>query len=295
MAARRAKLPGFGVSLGYSVVYLSLIVLLPLAALVLKAGTLGPGKILGILGQERVQGAFYITLTTSLLAALVNLPLGLLVAWVLVRYRFFGRRLLDAIVDLPFALPTAVAGIALAFLYSGRGWVGKALTAVHFHFPWPVWGPGEGGHGWLHVNWYETVGLSPLGVVIALVFVGMPFVIRTIQPVLEEMDPGVEEAAASLGARPGVVFRRILLPELRPALVTGFALAFARGLGEYGSVLFIAGNQPYVPIVPRLIIERLEQNEIAGSTAVAVLLLAASFVILLSINAWQWFMARGQR
>jgi sulfate transport system permease protein len=295
MAPRRAKLPGFGVSLGYSVVYLSLIVLLPLAALVLKSGTLGPARILGILREERVQGAFYITLTTSFLAALLNVPLGLLVAWVLVRYRFFGRRLLDAIVDLPFALPTAVAGIALAFLYSGRGWVGKALTAVHLHFPWPVWGPGESGRGWLHVNWYETVGLSPLGVVIALVFVGMPFVIRTIQPVLEELDPGVEEAAASLGARPRTVFWRILLPELRPALVTGFALAFARGLGEYGSVLFIAGNQPDVPIVPRLIIERLEQNEIAGSTAVAVLLLAASFIILLTINGWQWFMARGQR
>jgi sulfate transport system permease protein len=292
MAASRVRLPGLGLSLGYAVTSLTAVVLLPLGALVLKAGTMGPGKLMGILGEERVQGAFYITVTTSFLAAIVNVPLGLLVAWVLVRYRFFGRRLLDAIVDLPFALPTAVAGVALAFLYSSRGWVGKGLTALHFRFPWPVWGAGESGHGWLHVNWYDTVGLSPLGVVVALVFVGMPFVIRAIQPVLEEMNPGEEEAAASLGASRPTVFWRIILPELRPALVTGFALAFARGLGEYGSVLFIAGNQPDVPIVPRLIIERLEGWDIAGSTAVAVLLLALSFVMLLAINMGQWWMGR---
>lgn len=292
MAVRRVRLPGLGLSLGYAVAYLSAIVLLPLAALVLKAGTMGPHRVAAILGEERVQAAFYTTLLTSLIAALVNLPLGLLVAWVLVRYRFFGRRVLDALVDLPFALPTAVAGITLAFLYSGRGWAGKLLAALHFHFPWPIWGPNESGHGLLHIQWYDTVGLSPLGVVVALMFVGMPFVIRTLQPVLEEMNPEVEEAAASLGARRGTIFRRLILPELRPALITGFALAFARGLGEYGSVLFIAGNQPDVPIVPRLIIERLEGWDIPGSTAVAVLLLAASFVILLSINTAQWWMGR---
>jgi sulfate transport system permease protein len=287
-ARHRRIIPGFGLSLGYAVTYLSLVVLIPLAALVLKTATMGPSELAAILKQEPVQTAFYNTFTTAFLAALINVPLGLLVAWVLVRYRFLGRRLLDAVVDLPFALPTAVAGIALAFLYSGRGYVGRALAALHFQFPWPIWEwRSDSPHFPLHLKWYDTIGLSPLGIVVALLFVGLPFVIRTLQPVLEDLDLQTEEAAASLGASRLYTFRTVILPQLLPALVTGFALAFARGIGEFGSVLFIAGRQPDTAIVPGLIIERLDQWQITSATAVASLLLFASFALLLLINLAQ--------
>jgi sulfate transport system permease protein len=289
MARRRHPriIPGFGLSLGYSVTYLTLIILIPLAALILKSSTQGWGQLWGTLKQEPVHTAFYNTFLSALIAALLNVPLGLLVAWVLVRYRFVGRRLLDALIDLPFALPTAVAGLSLAFLYGPRGFVGQALTKVGFGFYWPIWAPAEGKFWPLQLKWYETIGLSPLGITAALLFVGMPFVVRTLQPILEDMDVQVEEAAASLGATRLQTFWRVLLPQLMPSIITGFALAFARGIGEYGSVLFIAGQQPETIIVPRLIIERLEQWDIPASATVATLLLMASFVMLLVINLVQ--------
>jgi sulfate transport system permease protein len=263
---KRSVLPGFGLSLGYTVAYLSLIVLIPLAGLAIRTATLGWDEFWAIALDERVANALQLSFGAALAAALINTVFGVIVAWVLVRYRFPGRRILDAAVDLPFALPTAVAGIALAALYAPSGLFGSVLEE----------------------QFGIKVGFTPLGVVLALVFVGLPFVVRTVQPVLEEADREIEEAAASLGAGRGRIIRRVILPGLIPALLTGFALAFARGVGEYGSVIFIAGNLPYVSeIAPLLIVIRLEENNYAGATAIAVIMLAISFASLFAINLIQ--------
>ena len=259
----RRPLPGFGVSLGLGLGWLGVVVLLPLAAMVLHAAGLGLSGWLRALHDERVQAAVKLSFGASFAAALVAAVAGTLVAWVVVRYRFPGRRLLDAMVDLPFAMPTAVAGIALTALYSQNGWIGR---------------------------WLEGIGLkvayTPLGIVIALVFIGLPFTVRTLQPVLETLGREPEEAAASLGAGRFTTLRRVVLPELLPAVLTGFSLAFARALGEYGSVIFIAGNLPYkTEIAPLLITIRLEEYDYDGAVAIAALLLAASFLCLLAINA----------
>ena len=259
----RRPLPGFGLSLGLGLAWLGLIVLLPLAALAIRAAGLGIDGWLRAIQDPRVQAALKLSFGAAFAASIVALFAGALIAWVLVRYRFPGRRLLDAIVDLPFALPTAVAGIALTAIYSANGWVGR---------------------------WLEPEGLkiayAPAGIVIALAFIGLPFAVRTVQPVLESLGREQEEAAASLGASRFTAFRRVILPELVPALLTGFSLAFARGLGEYGSVIFIAGNKPFsTEIAPLLITIRLEEYDYNGAIAIAALLLAASFVCLLVINA----------
>lgn len=266
LTKKRHVLPGFGLTMGYTVFYLSLIVLFPLSALFIKSMSLGFGRFWDTVTDPRVLASYQISLTTALYAALINAVFGLLVAWVLVRYKFPGKRLVDAIVDLPFALPTAVAGIALTAIYSQNGWMG---------------------------SWLGQLGIksaySPLGITIALVFIGLPFVVRTVQPVLEELDAEIEEAAASLGAYRLRTFFRILLPELVPALLTGFALAFARGIGEYGSVVFISGNMPMkTEIAPLLIMTKLEQYDYAGATAIAVVLLLISFVLIMLINYLQW-------
>jgi sulfate transport system permease protein len=259
----RRPLPGFGLGLGFGLGWLGVVVLLPLAALLLHAAGLGFSGWLRALHDERVQAAVKLSFGASFAAALAAAFAGTLVAWVVVRYRFPGRRLLDAMVDLPFAMPTAVAGIALTALYSQNGWIGR---------------------------WLEGMGLkvayTPLGIVIALVFIGLPFAVRTLQPVLETLGREPEEAAASLGAGRFTTLRRVVLPELLPAVLTGFSLAFARALGEYGSVIFIAGNLPYkTEIAPLLITIRLEEYDFDGAVAIAALLLAASFVCLLAINA----------
>ena len=261
-------LPGFGITLGFTVAYLSLIVLIPLAGLALKASGLGFGGLWAVLMDPRVIAAFRVTFLTALAAALINTVFGLLVAWVLVRYQFPGRRVIDALVDLPFALPTAVAGIALTALYAGNGWIGQFLPF--------------------------RVAFTPLGIIVALTFIGLPFVVRTVQPVLQDAEPEVEEAAASLGANRWQIFSRVVFPAIMPALLTGFTLAFARGVGEYGSVIFIAGNLPGVSeIVPLLIIIKLEQFDYAGATAIATAMLVASFFLLLAINLLQhWTRAR---
>jgi sulfate transport system permease protein len=260
--ALRRPLPGFGLSLGFGLGWLGVVILLPLSALVLHAAGLGLSGWLRALHDERVQAAVKLSFGASFAAALVAAFAGTLVAWVVVRYRFPGRRLLDAMVDLPFAMPTAVAGIALTALYSQNGWIGR---------------------------WLEPLGLkvayTPLGIVIALVFIGLPFAVRTLQPVLETLGREPEEAAASLGAGRFTTLRRVVLPELLPAMLTGFSLAFARALGEYGSVIFIAGNLPYkTEIAPLLITIRLEEYDYDGAVAIAALLLAASFLCLLAIN-----------
>jgi len=259
----RRPLPGFGLSLGLGLGWLGVVILLPLSALVLHAAGLGLAGWLRALHDERVQAAVKLSFGASFAAALVAAFAGTLVAWVVVRYRFPGRRLLDAIVDLPFAMPTAVAGIALTALYAQNGWIGR---------------------------WLEPLGLkvayTPLGIVVALVFIGLPFAVRTLQPVLETLGREPEEAAASLGAGRFTTLRRVVLPELLPAILTGFSLAFARALGEYGSVIFIAGNLPYkTEIAPLLITIRLEEYDYDGAVAIAALLLAASFLCLLAINA----------
>lgn len=291
---QRRVIPGFGLSLGYTVSYLSLVVLLPLGVLFRRSATLGWESFWRTVSRREVISAYWTSFAASLAAAAINVFVGLLVAWVLARYRFWGRRVLDALIDLPFALPTAVAGIALTTLYSPRGWLGRLWGQMGLHYPWPVWrGFGEGDGGWpLRVRWFETVSLAPLGIVVALIFIGLPFVVRTVQPVLEEMSREVEEASASLGASRGQTFWKVILPELTPALLTGFALAFARGLGEYGSVLFISGSLPDTEIAPHQIIAQLEQYQYAGATAIAVVLLGASFVMLLAINLLQRWMAR---
>ena len=264
-------LPGFGISMGYAVLYLSMLVLIPLAALPIKSASLGWQGFWDAVTAPRVLASYQLTFGASLLAALVNLVFGTIVAWVLVRYRFPGKKLLDALVDLPFALPTAVAGIALTALYAEKGWLGALLA-----------------------NWFGLkVAFTPLGIVIALIFIGVPFVVRTVQPVLEDIEREIEEAAASIGADRWQTIRRVLLPTLLPALMTGFALAFARAVGEYGSVVFIAGNMPMVSeITPLLIIAKLEQFDYAGAAAIATVMLVLSFVLLFVINLLQGWQAR---
>jgi sulfate transport system permease protein len=269
----RNPLPGFGLSLGLGLTWLSLIVLLPLLALSVRAVGLGAEGWLRALGDPRVQASLKLSFGAALVAAVIASFVGMLVAWVLVRYRFPGRRLLDALVDLPFALPTAVAGIALTAIYSANGWIGR---------------------------WIEPLGLkiayTPIGIVLALIFIGLPFAVRTVQPLLESLGREQEEAAASLGASRLTALRRVIFPELLPGLLTGFSLAFARGLGEYGSVIFIAGNLPYrTEIAPLLITIRLEEYDYNAAIALAALLLAASFLCLLAINAIPLLFAHERR
>lgn len=261
----RTALPGFGLSLGYAVLMLGLLVFIPLCALAMKAANLGWEDFRAAVTAPRVLAAYRLSFGAAFLAALVNAFAGLLLAWVLVRYRFPGRRLVDALVDLPFALPTAVAGIALTALYAPNGWLGGRLEPLGL-----------------------KIAFTPAGVVVALVFIGLPFVVRTVQPVLETLGAEEEEAAAVLGANRRQTFVRVLLPALSPALATGFALAFARAIGEYGSVIFIAGNMPMVSeIAPLLIITKLEQYDYAGAAAIASVMLALSFLLLIGIHALQ--------
>lgn len=279
MSAARLRhprvIPGFRITLGFTLIYLGLIVLVPLGALVAKAAELGPGGIWAVATDARVFAALRLSFGASLAAAAVNGVFGLLLAWVLVRYRFWGRRLVDALIDLPFALPTAVAGITLATLYARNGWLGGLFA----------------GDTWLGALFGPNglkIAYTPLGVVIALVFVGLPFVVRTVQPVLADFDAESEEAAASLGASRFATFRRVVLPAILPALSTGFAMALARAVGEYGSVIFIAGNIPMVSeIAPLLIVTRLEEYNYAGASAVATVMLAIAFALLLAINLLQ--------
>ena len=262
---RRSILPGFGLTMGWTLLYLSGIVLIPLLAALLKAATLSWERFWHTVTDPRALAAYRLSFGASLASALINAFFGSLVAWVLVRYPFPGRRVVDALVDLPFALPTAVAGITLTALFAPTGWVGRYLEPLGL-----------------------KVAFTPLGVVVALTFVGLPFVVRTVQPVLQDLDPEVEQAAASLGADRWQTFWRVLLPELLPAILTGFALAFARAVGEYGSVVFISGNMPMrTEIAPLLIVIKLEQYDYAGATAIAVVLLGTSFVLLGAINLLQ--------
>ena len=261
----RRVLPGFGLTMGFTLCYVSLLVLIPLSTILLKSTTLSWSTFWGTVLSPRALASYRLSLGASLLGALLNAVFGLLVTWVLVRYRFPGKRLLDGLVDLPFALPTAVAGIALTTLYATNGWIGRYLDLVGI-----------------------KAAYAPLGIVIALTFIGLPFVVRTLEPVLQSFDGTMEEAAASLGASRWQTFWRVVFPELRPALLTGFALAFARALGEYGSVIFIAGNMPMrTEIAPLLIMIKLEQFDYAGATAIALLLLLISFALLLGINFLQ--------
>ena len=267
VSRRHSVLPGFDLALGFTLLYLTLIVLIPLSAVFLKTATMSWAAFWGTVTSPRVLASYRLTFGASLGAALLNALFGLVVAWVLVRYRFAGRRLVDALVDLPFALPTAVAGIALTALYAPNGWIGERLPF--------------------------KVAFTPLGVFVALTFIGLPFVVRTLQPVLEALHHDVEEAAATLGADRWQTFTRVVFPALAPALLTGFALAFARALGEYGSVIFIAGNMPMVSeITPLLIITRLEQYDYAGATAIAAVMLVFSFLLLLAINGLQAWSGR---
>ena len=262
---RPSVLPGFGLTLGFAVAYLSIIVLLPLSALVLRPATLGLDGFLAVLTDARVLAALRLSFGAAFIAALVNAFFGLIVAWILVRYDFPGKRIVDALVDLPFALPTAVAGIALATIYAPNGWIGSLVAPLGI-----------------------KIAFTPLGVLLALIFIGLPFVVRSLQPVLQDLDKEVEEAAVSLGANRWQTFRLVILPAVMPALLTGFALAFARAVGEYGSVIFIAGNMPLVSeIAPLLIVIKLEQFDYAGAAAIGVIMLAASFLILLLINLVQ--------
>ncbi|WP_249901742.1 sulfate ABC transporter permease subunit CysT [Paenibacillus sp. PK3_47] len=271
--ARRKLLPGFGITMGYSVLYLSLVVLLPLSALLFNSTGLTWGKFWDVATDPRVLASYRVSLTTAAAAALTNAFFGLLLAWVLVRYEFPGKRIFDALIDLPFALPTAVAGVSLTALYSQNGWIGSLLEPLGL-----------------------KVAFTPLGITLALMFIGIPFVVRTVQPVLEDLDRDMEEASATLGAGRWRTFTRIVLPELLPALLTGFALAFARGIGEYGSVVFISGNMPMrTEIAPLLIMTKLEQFDYAGATAVALLLLLISFLMLLVINMLQRWARKSSR
>jgi sulfate transport system permease protein len=268
---QRSILPGFGLAMGFTLLYLSLIVLIPISALFFRTTSLSWGQFWSTVTAPRVLASYQLSFGASLIAALVNAVFGLLVAWVLVRYSFPGKRIVDALVDLPFALPTAVAGISLTSIFVKNGWIGQYLE------PWGI-----------------QVAFTPLGVTVALIFIGLPFVVRTIQPVLEDLDEELEEVAASLGANRWQTFTRVLLPPLLPALLTGFALAFARALGEYGSVVFISGNMPMrTEIVPLLIITKLEQYDYAGATAISIVMLVASFVLMLVINLLQrWSSSR---
>ena len=270
MAKQNNVLPGFNLSLGYTIFYLSLIVLIPLSAAFIKTTELSFDEFWSVVTAPRVLASYKLTFGASLIGALINAVFGLLTAWVLVRYTFPGKKIIDALVDLPFALPTAVAGIALTAVYAGNGWIGQ----------------------WLEPNGIK-VAFTPLGVIVALTFIGLPFVVRTVQPVLEDLEAETEEAAASLGANRWQTFSKIIFPAIWPALLTGFALAFARAIGEYGSVIFIAGNVPFVSeITPLIIITKLEQYEYASATAVAVVMLIISFLLLFAINGLQWWVSR---
>jgi sulfate/thiosulfate transport system permease protein len=267
---RRSVLPGFGPAMGYTLFYLSLIVLLPLAALAFRSAALSWDGFWATVTEPRVLASYRLSFGASLLAAAINLVAGLIVAWVLVRYDFPGRRFVDALVDLPFALPTAVAGIALTALYAPNGWIGRPL-------------------GQLGIK----VAFTPLGVLVALIFIGLPFVVRTVQPVLEDLDREIEEAAASLGASRVQALAKVVLPVLAPALLTGFVLALSRAIGEFGSVIFIAGNMPFVSeIAPLLIITKLEQYDYAGAAAIATVMLAVSFALILAVNLLQKWQQR---
>jgi sulfate transport system permease protein len=267
---QHSVLPGFRLTFGFTLFYLVLVVLVPLSTLFFRSAGLGPAGFWAAVTSPRVVASYELTFGASLAGAMINALFGLIVAWVLVRYRFPGQRLVDALVDLPFALPTAVAGIALTTLYAETGWLGKPLSAAGI-----------------------KVAFTPIGVTVALTFIGLPFVVRTLQPVLESLDPEVEEAAASLGASRWQTFVRVVLPALLPAWITGFALAFARALGEYGSVVFIAGNMPMkTEITPLIVITKLEQYDYAGAAAIAVVTLVASFLILLAINRLQAWSTR---
>ncbi|HYL31180.1 MAG TPA: sulfate ABC transporter permease subunit CysT [Gemmatimonadales bacterium] len=264
--ARRSVLPGFGPALGFTLTYLGLIVLIPVATLFVRSSGLGWHAFWHTVTAPRVVASYRLSFGAALAAALINSVFGVLAAWVLTRYRFPGRRLMDALVDLPFALPTAVAGIALTTLYAPGGWVGSRLAPLGIE-----------------------VAYAPVGVVLALTFVGLPFVVRTVQPVLQDLELELEEAAASLGASRWQTVRRVLLPALAPALLTGFALSFARAIGEYGSVVFISGNMPFrTEVAPLLIMTKLEQFDYAGGAAIAVVMLVSSFALLLAINLLQW-------
>lgn len=270
-------LPGFGPTLGFTLLYLGLMVLLPISALVLYSVThLSAAEFWQVVSEPRVVASFKLSFFASLAAALINSLFGLILAWILVRYEFPGRRLIDALIDLPFAMPTAVSGIALCAIFANNGWIGKLLA------PWGI-----------------ELAYNPIGIVIALTFIGLPFVVRTLQPVLKESERELEEAAASLGANRLQTFVRVIWPGLVPALLTGFALAFARAIGEYGSVIFIAGNLPMVSeIAPLMIMSHLEEYDYAGASAIAVVMLAFSFVLLLLINklqAWSWQRIGGVR
>jgi sulfate/thiosulfate transport system permease protein len=268
--AAKKVLPGFGLTLGYTLFYLSIIVLIPLSALLFKTFSLSGEQFWAAVTSPRVLASYRLTFGASLVAALVNLVFGLLVAWVLVRYKFPGKKIVDALVDLPFALPTAVAGISLTALLAGNGWIGQYLEPLGI-----------------------KLAFTPAGVVIALIFIGLPFVVRTVQPVLEDAEKELEEAATSLGATRLQIFTKVILPHITPALLTGFAMAFARAIGEYGSVIFIAGNMPMISeITPLIIIGKLEQYDYAGATAVAVVMLVISFILLLVINALQAWQRR---
>ena len=269
---RFTVLPGFGLSLGFTIFYLTLIVLIPLSAVFLKTFTMTWDAFWATVTAPRVVASYQLSFGASLIAAVINTVFGLAVAWVLVRYRLPGKRLIDALVDLPFALPTAVAGIALTALFAGNGWIGRYLEPLGI-----------------------KVAFTPLGVVVALTFIGLPFVVRTVQPVLEDVEQELEEAAASLGATRLQTFGRVILPAILPALLTGFALSFARATGEYGSVVFISGNMPMVSeIAPLMIYSKLEQYDYAGATAVAVVMLVISFALLLLINLLQAWTRRHQ-
>lgn len=263
---KRSILPGFGLTFGYTILYLSLIVLIPLGALFLKSLSLSPAEYWSTVSDPRVLASFRISFGGAFIAAFINVFIGLLIAWVLARYEFRGKSVLDALVDLPFALPTAVAGIALTAVFSANGWLGKPLEAVGIQ-----------------------VAYTPLGIIIAMVFISLPFIVRTVQPVLEDLEKELEEASATLGASRRQTFFRIILPVLGPSLFTGFALGFARALGEYGSIVFIAGNMPMkTEITPLLIITKLEQYQYAEATAIAAVTLVISFLLLFLINYVQW-------
>ena len=266
---KKSILPGFGISLGYTIFYLSVIVLIPIAGLFVKTSALSWNEFWSAITEPRVLASYKLSFGVSFLAAVTNSVFGLLIAWVLVRYDFFGKKIFDALIDLPFALPTAVAGITLATIYSKNGWFGRFLEPAGIF-----------------------VAYTPNGIFVALVFIGLPFIVRSVQPVLEELDPELEEAAASLGANRLQTFVKVILPAILPALLSGFILAFARGLGEYGSVVFISGNLPMVSeITPLLILTKLEQYDYPGATALAVSTLMMSFILFFSINLVQWWAA----
>jgi sulfate/thiosulfate transport system permease protein len=270
MSQRSRVLPGFGLSLGLTLAYLSLIVLIPLSAVFIKSLGIGWDGLWEILSSERILKSLQLSFSTALIAAFINVVFGLLLAWCLVRYRFPGKRIVDALVDLPFALPTAVAGIALTSLYAPTGWIGQYLEPLGIQ-----------------------VAYTPIGITLALIFIGIPFVVRTVQPVLSDLETELEEAASALGANRLQIVTKVILPILFPALITGFALAFARGVGEYGSVIFIAGNQPFkTEIAPLMIISRLEEYDYAGATTIAVVMLVLSFAILFLINLLQAWASR---